>query len=98
AANPKVRLADAEVLARRLRPLEERRGQLKSQREAQARAEDTRRRLAGTRVRTLSIAVALAVLLVGFAITTDLYVNARRGQESARIAAAQAEAVTRFLS
>jgi DNA-binding winged helix-turn-helix (wHTH) protein/tetratricopeptide (TPR) repeat protein len=98
AENPGVRLADAEVLARRLRTLEERRIQLRTQREAQARAEDTRRRLAGTRVRTLSIAVALAVLLVGFAITTGLYVNARRGQESARIAAAQAEAVTRFLS
>jgi eukaryotic-like serine/threonine-protein kinase len=98
AANPKVRLADAEVLARRLRTLEERRGQLKSQREAQARAEDTRRRLAGTRVRALSIGVALAVLLVGFAITLGLYVKARRAQESARLAAAQSEAVTGFLS
>jgi eukaryotic-like serine/threonine-protein kinase len=98
AENPGVRLADAEVLARRLRTLDERRAQLKSQREAQARAEDTRRRLAGTRVRTLSVAVALAVLLVGFAITIGLYVKARRAQESARIAAAQSEAVTRFLS
>jgi tetratricopeptide (TPR) repeat protein len=98
AANPKVRLADAEILARRLRTLEERRAQLKSQREAQARAEDTRRRLAGTRVRTLSIGVALAVLLVGFAITLGLYVKARRAQENARIAAAQSEAVTGFLS
>src|SRR3984957_18758 len=40
AENPGVRLADAEVLARRLRTLDERRAQLKSQREAQARAED----------------------------------------------------------
>jgi eukaryotic-like serine/threonine-protein kinase len=98
AENPGVRLADAEVLARRLRTLDERRAQLKSQREAQARAEDTRRRLAGTRVRTLSIAVALAVLLAGFAITIGLYVTARRAQERARIAAVQSEAVTRFLS
>ena len=98
AANPKVRLADAEVLARRLRTLEERRAQLISQREAQARAEDTHRRLAGTRVRALSIGVALAVLLVGFAITLGLYVKARRAQESARMAAAQSEAVTGFLS
>jgi len=98
AENPGVRLGDAEGLARRLRTLEERRAQLKSQREAQARAEDTRRRLAGTRVRSLSIAVLLAVLLVGFAITFGLYVKARRAQESARMAAAQSESVSRFLS
>ncbi len=98
AENPRVRLADAESLARRLRSLEERRAELKSQREAQARADDRHRRLAGTRVRTLGIAVALVVLLVGFAITFGLYLKARRAQESARTAAAQSEAVSRFLS
>jgi len=98
AENPGVRLSDAEVLARRLRTLEERRAQLKTQREVQAREEDTRRRLAGNRVRSLGTAVALVLLLAGFAISTGLYVRARRSQESARTAAAQAEAVTRFLS
>jgi eukaryotic-like serine/threonine-protein kinase len=98
AENPAARLADAEVLARRLRTLEERRAQLKSAREAQAREEDARRRIAGSRVKALSIAVALSVLLAGFAITAGLYVQARRAQEAARRAAAQSEAVSQFLS
>jgi non-specific serine/threonine protein kinase len=98
AENPAARMADAEVLARRLRTLEERRAQLGTQREAQARAEDAQRRFAVTRARYLGIAVALAVLLVGFAIALDLLVKARRAQESAAIAAAESQAVTRFLS
>jgi eukaryotic-like serine/threonine-protein kinase len=98
AENPGVRLADAEVLARRLRILEERRAQLQTQRAAQARAEDVRRRLAGARLRTLSIAAALAVLLVGLAFTLGLYLESRHAQEGARIAAARAETVSRFLS
>jgi DNA-binding winged helix-turn-helix (wHTH) protein/tetratricopeptide (TPR) repeat protein len=98
AENPAARMADAEVLARRLRTLEERRAQLRVQREAQANAEDAERRLAVTRVRNWGFAAALAVLLVGFAITLGLLFKARRAAESARIEAAQSEAVTRFLS
>jgi non-specific serine/threonine protein kinase len=98
AENPAVRTADAEVLARRLRTLEERRAQLKTQREVQARADDTHRRLARTRLGRASSAVAVALLLAGFAISIGFYVKARRAEQSARIAAAQAEAVTRFLS
>jgi DNA-binding winged helix-turn-helix (wHTH) protein/tetratricopeptide (TPR) repeat protein len=98
AEHPGMRLADAEVLARRLRTLEERRAQRESQRAAQARAEDTPRRFAGTRVRALSVAVVLAALLAAFGIAVGLYLKARRGQESARLAAAQSEAVTGFLS
>ena len=98
AENPTARLADAEVLARQLRSLEERRAQLKKRREAQARADNARRRRAGARVRGLSIAGALIVLLVGFAISIGLYVKARRAAEAARSAAAQSGAVTEFLS
>jgi len=98
AENPGARLADAEVLARRLRTLEERRAQLKRQREAQARAEDARRRLAGSPARTSSIAALLVLLLVGLAISTGLYLRARHAEERARIAAAQSEALARFLS
>ena len=98
AENPGVRLADAEILARRLRTLEGRRAQLKAQREADARAEDTRRRLAGRRTRYAGIAIALTVLLIGFAITIGLYVKARRAEENARMARAQSEAVSSFLS
>jgi eukaryotic-like serine/threonine-protein kinase len=98
AENPGVRLADAEVLARRLRTLEGRRAQLTTQREAEARAEDTRRRLAGSRTRYIAIAAVLTVLLIGFATTLGLYVKARRAEDSARIARAQSEAVSRFLS
>jgi eukaryotic-like serine/threonine-protein kinase len=96
--NPALRLADAEVLARRLRTRDERRAQLETKREAQARAQDTQRRLARARGRYLSVAVALAALIIGSAVSARFYLKERHAQESARIAAAQSEAVTEFLS
>jgi DNA-binding winged helix-turn-helix (wHTH) protein/tetratricopeptide (TPR) repeat protein len=97
AEQPAARPADADVLARRLRSLEERRARLEAERDAQARAEDTRH-LAGTQSRHRRMAVALAALLVALAISIGLDVKARRAEESARTAAAQSDAVTQFLS
>src|SRR5271156_2363354 len=97
-SNPSLRLADAEVLAQRLRTLEERRRQLESQREAQARAASSYRRLEQARVRYVGVAVGVAALVIGLAISTGLYFKARRAEESSRAAAAQAETAAEFLT
>jgi DNA-binding winged helix-turn-helix (wHTH) protein len=97
-SNPSLRLADAEVLAQRLWTLEERRRQLRSQREAQARAESSYRRLEQARVRHVGVAVGVAALVIGLAISTGLYFKARRAEEMSRAAAAQAEAAAEFLT
>jgi hypothetical protein len=85
--NPSLRLADAELLAQRLRTLEERRRQLSSY-----------RRLEQTRVRYAGVVVGVAALVIGLAISTGLYFKARRAEESSRAAAAQAEAAAEFLT
>jgi eukaryotic-like serine/threonine-protein kinase len=86
-SNPSLRLADAEVLAQRLRTLEERRRQLSSY-----------RRLEQARVRYVGVAVGVAALVIGLAINTGLYFKTRRAEESSRAAAAQAEAAAEFLT
>src|SRR6202789_1760245 len=86
-SNPSLRLADAEVLAHRLRTLEERRSQLSSY-----------RRLEQARVRYVGVAVGVAALVIGLAINTALYFKTRRAEESSRAAAAQAEAAAEFLT
>jgi DNA-binding winged helix-turn-helix (wHTH) protein len=92
------RIADADVLAQRLRTLNERHRQLTSQREAQARAESSHRRLEQARARFVGIAVGVAALVIGLAISTGLYFKAHRAEESSRAAAAQAEAAAVFLT
>jgi eukaryotic-like serine/threonine-protein kinase len=97
-SNPSLRLADADVLAQRLRSLDERRRELKLQREAQAKAESAHRRPEQARARYVGIAVGVAALVIGLAISTGLYFKARRAEESSRAAAAQAEAAAEFLA
>jgi eukaryotic-like serine/threonine-protein kinase len=97
-SNLALRLADAEVLAQRLRTLNERHRQLKSQREAQARAESSHRRLEQAGARYVGIAVGVAALVIGLAISTGLYFKARRAEDSSRAAAAQTEAAAEFLT
>ena len=97
-SNPALRLADADVLAQRLRTLEERHRQLKSQREAQARADSSYRRLEQARVRYVGVAVGVAALVIGLAISTGLYFKARRAEESSRAAAGETEAAAEFLT
>jgi DNA-binding winged helix-turn-helix (wHTH) protein/tetratricopeptide (TPR) repeat protein len=86
-SNPSLRLADAGVLSQRLRTLEERRRQLSSH-----------RRLEQARVRYVGVALGMAALLVGLAISTGLYFKTRRAEESSRAAATQAEAAAEFLT
>ena len=96
--NPALRLADADILAQRLRSLEERRSHLISQRRTQAEAEDTRRHLKRTRAQRVGVALAFAALTIGFALSTLLYLKGRRAQEQNAAAAAQSKAVAEFLS
>lgn len=93
-----LRLADADVLAQRLRTLDERRRELKTQREAQERAESSNRRLEQARVRFVGITLAIAALVIGLAMSTALYFKARRAEESGRAPAAQAEAAAEYLT
>jgi DNA-binding winged helix-turn-helix (wHTH) protein len=97
-SNVSVRVADADVLAQRLRTLEERRRRLESQREAQARADSSHRRLEQARARYAGIAVGVAALVIALAISTGFYFKARRAEQSSRAAAAQAEAAAEFLT
>jgi DNA-binding winged helix-turn-helix (wHTH) protein/tetratricopeptide (TPR) repeat protein len=96
--NPTMRLADADILAQRLRALDERRSHLTAQRQALAKAECTRRQLERTRPRRLGLALAFAALTAGFVISTSMYFKVRRAQEHAAMVAAQSNAVMQFLN
>jgi non-specific serine/threonine protein kinase len=95
--NPDVRLADATVLAKRLRTLEERRKDLVAKREAVAKAERARRLLERAQARRFGLIIAFAVLIAGLATSTALYMQARRAQHRSDVAAAQSKAVTEFI-
>ena len=96
--NPAERSGDAEGLARRLRTLDERRQQLITEREAQAKAERTKRLLERARARRFGLRLAFCALLAGLVASTALYIQARHAQETATAAAIQAKAVEEFLS
>jgi non-specific serine/threonine protein kinase len=98
AGDPARRLEDAGALAQRLRSLPERR--IASTRaEAEARyAANLRRELDLARARRAPLMALLCVLLLGFAVSTALYVRAERARANAQTQAARAEAVTAFLT
>lgn len=95
--NPAMRLADADVLARRLRSLEERRRQLAEQRKAAASAERARSLLERAQARRFGLMLAFGLLLLGLATSTALYLKAREAQEQSAVAAARANTVVEFL-
>jgi serine/threonine protein kinase/DNA-binding winged helix-turn-helix (wHTH) protein len=96
--NPAMRLADADMLVRRLRSLDERRRHLIAQRKTQAKAEDMSRHLERTRAQQVGIALAFAALTIGLALSTAMYFKGRRAQEHSAAAATQSKAVAEFLS
>jgi serine/threonine protein kinase/DNA-binding winged helix-turn-helix (wHTH) protein len=96
--NPVMRLADADVLAQRLRTLDKRRDELAAQREALAKAERARRLLERVRARRFGLMLAFVALVAGLVTSTALYFRARHAQEKAEEAAAQSNSVTAFLS
>ncbi len=95
--SPAERIGNAEELARRLRSLDERRRRLTMEREAKVKAERTRRLLERAQARRFGLTLAFGALLAGLVASTTLYFKARRAQEAATAAAAQAKAVEEFL-
>jgi len=96
--NPAMRLADADILVRRLRSLDKRRSHLIAQRKTQAKAEDARSHLERSRAQQVGIALAFAALTIGLALSTVMFLEGRRAQEQSAAAAVQSKAVTEFLS
>lgn len=94
---PAMRLADAEVVGRHLLELETRREELRARRDAQAKAERTRRLLERAQARRIGLIAAFAALALGLAASSYLYVQARAAQERGEVAAARANAVVEFL-
>ena len=98
AGDPARRLEDARALAQRLRSLPERRV-ARARAEAEARyAANLRRELDLARARRAPLMALLGVCLLGFAVSTALYVRAERARATAQAQAARAQAVTAFLT
>ncbi len=96
--NPAERLGDAAELARRIRSLDTRRLHREQEREAGLRADRAQRALERARAGRLGLTLALAFLLIGFGVSTFLYLRANDAQHRAEQAAATTQAVSLFLS
>lgn len=98
AGDPARRLGDAAELARRLRRLDQRR--IEASRESDAQAELVRARLAldRARARRIPIIALIVALAAGLSASTWLYLRAQQAQTRAEASAAQARAVTGFLT
>ena len=97
AGDPGRRLDSAAELARRLRALEARRVERQALDEAAARAAQAEARLQRIRARRPWAAAAAALLVLGVAATTTLYVGAAHDRDEARRQTAIAEQVSQFL-
>jgi serine/threonine protein kinase len=97
-ADPAMRMADAGLLAQRLRSLDARRNHLIEQRKTRINEEDTRRSFERTRAQRVGIALTFAALAAGLVLSAVMYLKERRAQELGAAAAAQSKAVTEFLS
>jgi non-specific serine/threonine protein kinase len=98
AGDPAKRLAEAGLLASRLRALPERRLARARAEEAAARETRARRILEINRARRAARLTIAAVLIAGLAATSFLYVRAERARKAAEAAEARAEGVTAFLT
>ncbi len=96
--SPAERLGDAQMLARRLRTLEERRQKVLAERDEQRRLEQSRRLLERAQARRLGLALAFAALVVGLIVSAGLYYRAHQAQLRAEQAVANTRAVSNFLS
>jgi len=96
--DPLVRLGDAEMIARNLRTIRERRQQLIDARAAEAEADRTRRLLERARARRVGLLVAFSALVIGLTASILLFLRAREARAQSDVAAARSKAVTEFLS
>jgi hypothetical protein len=92
------RVADARVLARRVRTLDERRAQQARIAAEREETERLRRRLERMRMRRPWLAASAILLLLGLSSATLLWLRAVRANEHAKREAALAEAVNEFLT
>ena len=98
AGDPARRLGDAAELARRLRTLEARRVERIREQTTRLEAERTRRALDLARARRIPLFALMGVLIVGLGVSSWLYLRAEAASRAARIQAARAQSVTRFLT
>ena len=98
AGDPASRIADAAMLAQRLRTLEQRRANRDSQIRERAENEATRRALERSRARRGPLLVLFATLLVGLAVSTWSYLRAESANRRSLQLAATSDAVTSFLT
>lgn len=96
--NPARRLADASVLAARLRNLDARREQLEAERASQNELNRQRRALVKSRARRKQLQIIVAAMLAGLITTGTLYWRAEQARGDAEKAAAITEAVNEFLN
>jgi DNA-binding winged helix-turn-helix (wHTH) protein len=98
APNPALRLADADLLAQRLRSLDERRRRLEAQRQRAAEARAARPHVEGSGASRVAGAWVCALLGLGLAVSTFFYVEERRTAQASAAAAAEASSVAAFLA
>lgn len=95
--DPSRRLGDAGELARRLRSLDARRGELERVRAADRRAAELARAVEQARLRRRWLAALAAVGGLAFVVTLLLAVQARRARDDAELQAAAARSVNDYL-
>jgi len=95
--DPAHRLADAAALAQRLRGLDERRAQRAAEEAARVQAEYAQQQLDRLQARRGWQMAAVGILAIGLAVSTWLYLDARRARDQARLAQAETAAVNDFL-
>jgi len=95
---PARRIADAGDLAQRLRSLDRRREELARGRAAQAAVKQTGLEMERAIARRKWVRLTIAALLAGVAVSSALYVEARRARDEAAASAASVRAVNDFLT
>ncbi|MGH8445370.1 MAG: protein kinase domain-containing protein, partial [Solimonas sp.] len=95
--DPARRLADASVLARRLRALDGRRLQREQDQADALQAARTRQQMERWRAQRGWVLAAIGTLVIGLAVSTALYVDARRARDRAQQSEMQASTINRFL-
>lgn len=96
--DPAKRLTDAALLAESLRQLEQRRHAAERAEREERELEAANRAMERMRARRSATVAAFAILLLGLASSTTLYLKARAARERAELEARHAQAVTDFLN
>lgn len=96
--DPKRRLADAGEFGYRLRALAERRTHRRAERRAHAEARELRAQLTVARSRRRLLVAVAATLGIGVALSSMLYLEAKRARERAEVEVALSAEINRFMN